>query len=149
MNPDQQLMLEDGGPNDADGMANAVIRDPGGIATDAQAVAIDATGINVADKTVTAGSTDVVMLRFQLMSNSSDVVLRELNLAASGTGNDVNDVTAVRVWIDRNADGAVDAADTAVGSGSFGADNGTLSISLANPLTLDAGMTDFIVTYDY
>ncbi len=144
-----QLMLEDGGPNDADGMANAVIRDPGGIATDAQAVAIDATGINVADKTVTAGSTDVVMLRFQLMSNSSDVVLRELNLAASGTGNDVNDVTAVRVWIDRNADGAVDAADTAVGSGSFGADNGTLSISLANPLTLDAGMTDFIVTYDY
>jgi|GEM_PF-5319311 len=144
-----QLLLEDGGPNDADGVANRVIRDPGGVAVDTQAAAIGAQRIDVADKTVASGETNVVMLRFSLTSNTSDVVLNTLTLDASGTGNDATDVTAVRGWLDRNGNGAVDAGDTEIASGSFAENNDSLTLTLAAPLMLDAGTTDFIVTYDY
>jgi len=55
----------------------------------------------------------------------------------------------VRGWLDRNGNGAVDAGDTEIASGSFAENNDSLTLTLAAPLMLDAGTTDFIVTYDY
>ncbi|MEX0708271.1 MAG: FG-GAP-like repeat-containing protein [Woeseia sp.] len=144
-----QLMIEDGGPNDADGAANRMVRDPGGVATLAQAAAVGAGRLDVADKTVQSGDSGVVMLRFRLTSNTSDAVLEELTLAASGSGDDASDIAAVTLWVDANSDGAIGAGDTELGTGTFAADNGELSFTLATPHTLDAGDTDFIISYDF
>lgn len=144
-----QLRIEDGGPNDADGNANRVIRDPGGVAARGQAAAVGAGTLPVSDRTVTTGQGNVVMLRFELQSNSSDVVLHELTLQASGSGNDAADISNVRLWVDANGDGAIDAGDTEIGGGRFAANNGTLQLQTTAPLTLDVGATRFIVSYDF
>jgi len=144
-----QLTIQDGGPNDADGQANRVVRDPGGAAMVAVAAAVGASSLNVADKTVTTGQTDVVMLRFQLTSNTSDVTLDDLALTASGTGNDGADVRDVKLWVDTDADGTLGAGDTQIGRGTYSSNDGTLVIRMAAPYRLDAGMTDFIVSYDF
>ena len=144
-----QLLLEDGGLNDADGSANNVLSDPGGVAVIAEATAVGASAVSVANKSVFAGDTDVVMLRFRLSSNSSDVVLNDLTFRASGGGNDAADIQRVMVWVDANADGAIDPGDTQIGTGSFGADNGELQLQMATPYRMDAGVTEFIVSYDF
>ncbi len=144
-----QLDIEDGGPNDADGIANRVVRGPGGVAIAAQAVATNAVSVSVPNKAVTTGQTDVVMLRFLLNSNSSDVVLNDLTLLASGSGNDSSDIWAVRVWADSNGDGVIDSGDVMIGDGSYSADNGTLNLQMISPYRLDAGDNDFIVSYDF
>jgi len=144
-----QLTLQDGGPNDADGQANRVVRDPGGAAMVAVAAAVSADSLTVADKTVTSGQSDVVMLRFQLMSNTSDVTLDDLTLIASGTGNDGADVNDVKLWVDTDAEGTLSAGDTQIGNGTFSGNDGTLTIMMVTPYRLDAGMTDFIVSYDF
>jgi hypothetical protein len=144
-----QLTIEDGGPNDADGSANRVVRDPGGAAVLTQAAAVGAGSLNVADKAVASGDRGVVMLRFRLTSNSSDVVLEDLTLDASGSGNDASEVSRVALWVDMNGDGIVGAGDSEIGSGSYSGDNASLTITMSSPYTLDAGNTDFIVTYDF
>jgi len=144
-----QLTLEDGGPNDADGQANRVIRDPGGAAMVAVAAAVSADSLIVVDKTVATGQADVVMLSFQLTSNTSDVTLDELTLIASGTGNDGTDINDVKLWVDTDADGTISAGDTQIGSGVYSGNDGTLNVIMATPYRLDAGMTDFIVSYDF
>ena len=144
-----QLDIEDGGPNDADGIANRVIRGPGGVAITAQAVATNAVSLSVPNKSVTTGQVDVVMLRFLLNSNSSDVVLNDLTLVASGSGNDSSGVQAVKVWADNNRDGVIDAGDVMIGDGNFSADNGNLVLQMTSPHRLDVGDNDFIVSYDF
>ncbi|MEQ8206924.1 MAG: choice-of-anchor U domain-containing protein, partial [Woeseia sp.] len=144
-----QLTLQDGGPNDADGVANRVIRDPGGAAMVAVAAAVSADSLNVPDKTVTRGQLDVVMLRFQLNSNTADVTLDDLTLVARGSGNDATGITAVKLWVDVDSNGVIGATDTLIGSGTYSANNGSLTITMASPYRLDAGMTDFIVSYDF
>lgn len=144
-----RLTITDGGPNDADGSANGIVRDPGGAAVVAVAASVSASRIAVPDRTVSAGQSEVVMLRFSLDSNSSDVTLDELTLSASGSGNDAADVTAVTLWADADGDGAIDAGASPIGSGSFAADNGDLTLTLSTPYQLDAGTTSFIVTYDF
>ncbi len=89
------------------------------------------------------------MLRFRLTSNTADATLEELTLEASGSGNDASDITAVTLWVDANSDGAIGAGDTDLGTGTFAADDGELSFTLVTPYTLDAGDTDFIISYDF
>ncbi|NGX17724.1 thrombospondin type 3 repeat-containing protein [Wenzhouxiangella sp. XN24] len=144
-----QLTIEDGGPNDTDGTANRVVRNPGGVATLAEGTAVGAGPLDVPDKTVSAGDTGVIMLRFRLTSNTSDAMLDELTLEASGSGNDASDITAVTLWVDGNSDGVIGAGDSELGTGTFAADDGELSFTLATPYTLDAGDTDFIISYDF
>ncbi len=144
-----QLTLQDGGPNDADGLANGSIRDPGGVAVAAVTAAIDAAALAVTDQTVATGDTDVVMARFRLSSNTSTVELDDLTLRASGSGDDNADIKAVKLWVDANGDGALGAGDVEIGAGTYSADNGDLTITMPTPYRLDAGMTDFIVSYSF
>ena len=144
-----QLMIEDGGPNDADGLANGVIRDPGGVAMQAVAVAANAQGMSVSNKTVSSGATDVEVLRFNVDVNSPDVEVSAITLDAGGTGNDATDINNIEVWNDVNADGLVDAGDTLVGSGNFVTNDGTLTITFASPYMLPMGITTFLVSYDF
>ena len=47
-----------------------------------------------------------------------------LRLKASGTGNDLLDVAAVKAWWDRDANGVVDPTDTLLASDVYPADDG-------------------------
>ena len=144
-----QLTLEDGGPNDADGERNGTIVDPGGIAIATTGPSVDAAGLVVADREVDAGAADVPLLRFELASATADVVLRRLTLRASGSGDDAADVQRVSLWLDANGDGAVDAGDTRLGSGTYAADDGTLNLEPGSPFELPQGTTRFLITYDF
>lgn len=85
----------------------------------------------------TAGDTDVLVMAVRLNSIAEeDVLLQELNLQASGTGNDAFDLSAIRVRLDSNNNGQIDGEDTLLGSGSFNEDNGALSLRLAEPLDI-------------
>lgn len=144
-----QLLLEDGGANDADGIANGSIRDPGGLAVAAQAAAVGANVISVANSNVVSGDTDQVMLRFSLNANSADIELRDVTLQASGSGNDASDISNVKVWVDTDADGVIGQVDVQIGSGTYSADNGELLLQMSAPYRLAAGLTEFIVSYDF
>ena len=144
-----QLTITDGGPNDADGIADGIVRDPGGAAILAVEATVGAVGIAVPDQTVSTGQAAVVMLRFALHSNTSDATLDTLSFDASGSGNDLSDINKVELWLDADDDGEIDAGASPVGSGSYDADDGSLALTLGTPLRLDAGATKFIVTYDF
>ncbi len=144
-----QLLLEDGGPNDADGATNGEVRDPGGVAMEAVAIAVTAEGVTTPSRTVNAGATNVVVARFQINVNSPDVEISSINLKASGSGDDSADISNVQVWVDANADGAIDAGDTVIGNGRFQANDGTVLLQLATPYMLQMGQSNFMVTYDF
>ena len=144
-----ELTLQDGGPNDADGAANGVVRDPGGAAVVASPPIVTLSALPTTNRTVTAGATSVVVVRFRVSSDSGDVALDTIALAASGSGNDAADVRAVKLWVDVNSDGAVDAGDALVGTGSYAGDNAPLQLQLSSPFALPMGDTDFLVTYDF
>jgi hypothetical protein len=137
-----QLMLMDGGPNDADGLANGVIRDPGGVAVP----------ISLAYEVLDAGqpvvdeSGEAVMMRLRFTSESGDVVLRSLTLQASGSGDD-RTIEQVRLIVDADGDGARGPDEGVAAEGQFDSDDGDLQLSLSSPLEIPAGSVDVLVTY--
>ena len=98
---------------------------------------------------VSPGAASVPALRLRLNSNSADIEVDALTISVSGTGNDQFAISRLRIWLDENGNGAVDAGDTELGSGSFDADNGELDILFTTPLALPAGDTDLLGTLDF
>ena len=94
-----------------------------------------ATGSNSPDaSTVAPGETNVVLLQIQLSASSAETLrVTEVTLKAEGSGDDANDVTAVELWDDLDSDGALnDGIDTQLnGSGTYNADNGTVTFTLS------------------
>ena len=139
-----QLRIEDGGPNDGDGLADGTIRDPGGLAV---TVGLVLTGTPAADQNVAPGAINVTMLKLDIDSESGDAELNSLTFVASGSGDDV-DVTAVNVYVDADSGGTVDDSDQLIGTGSFDSDDGTLQIRMSPPYRINAGTTSLLVAYD-
>lgn len=139
-----QLTVGDGGPNDADGIANGVVRDPGGIAVP---VTVSLQPLSAPDRSVQAGD-EVVVLRLRLLSASGDAILSSLDLAASGSGDD-RQIQAVRVLVDQAANGLVDAEDPTIGEGRFEVDNGMLQLTLTTPWEVPPGGSDLLVVYQF
>ena len=146
-----QLTLSDGGPNDADGQANRTISDPGGVAMRSVIATISLSALSLPDVNVTAGQTDVPMLRFRLTSNTGSTRLNSITLRASGTGNDAADVSSVKLWADVDGDGSVSSGDVEIGTGGYSSDNGVLQLSLntASDFDIPSGDSDYLVTYDF
>ncbi|MBP9592435.1 MAG: Ig-like domain-containing protein [Steroidobacteraceae bacterium] len=95
-------------------------------------------GSVLTDGSVGRGATSVPLASYRLTSHGPTPITNgTLTLRASGSLNDATHVTAVRVWWDRDADGAVDLGDTQLASGAFGADDGTLSLSIAGAGSLE------------
>lgn len=92
------------------------------------------------------GQSNVPMLAFSLTAAQA-TTLQGLTLQASGTGNDRQDLTAVKLFRDTNANGQIDAGETAIASGTFSTNDGTLTLSPA-PVALGASATQFIVAAD-
>ncbi|MFC6920217.1 InlB B-repeat-containing protein [Meiothermus taiwanensis] len=99
------------------------------------------------DATRNKGQSNVSMLAFTL-NPSQATQLQSITLQASGSGNDNLDLTAVRLIRDANANGQIDSGETPIASGTFSADNGTLTLSLSTPLALSPGSSQFLVVAD-
>ncbi|MEO0347415.1 MAG: hypothetical protein AAF229_14345, partial [Pseudomonadota bacterium] len=107
--------------------------------------------LSLPDVNVTAGQTDVPMLRFRLTSNTGSTRLNSITLRASGTGNDAADVSSVKLWADVDGDGSVSSGDVEIGTGAYSSDNGVLQLSLntASDFDIPSGDSDYLVTYDF
>ncbi len=99
---------------------------------------------------VNRGTTDVPMASFRLYSNGPvPIRVTSLTLGAAGTGNDVADITTVKLWWDKNADAARDAGDVLLGSDTYSADNGTVSLPIGAAYPLEQFIPmHLLVTYD-
>ena len=140
-----QLTIEDGGPNDEDGVANGAIVDPGGVAIVAE-VAVEV--LPVTARTVVAGTGNVVLMALRLTNNLGDIELSSFTIKASGSGSDQL-VSNVNVFVDKNNDGSVDADEPKIGTGKFVDDNGVLKIFMTSPYALPPGQTSLLLTYDF
>ncbi|HLT92040.1 MAG TPA: hypothetical protein VKZ85_13990, partial [Woeseiaceae bacterium] len=138
-----QLTLTDGGPNDADGLANTIVRDPGGLAVP---IAASLEALPVDDVAAAAGET-AVMLRLRLHSDSGDAVIRSLELQASGNGDD-SAIGNVHVVHDANANGVWDEGEPVLGSDVYASDDGMLTLSLPDGFEIPFGSADLLVIYE-
>ncbi len=95
----------------------------------------------------------VVMLQFALTETENDenVDFNSVTIIGSGTGNEATDVAAVHLYQDVDNDGMLTGADgAALASGTFDADNGTVTLANDPLLTIDQDTTDtFLVVYDF
>ncbi|GIW34849.1 hypothetical protein [Meiothermus sp.] len=99
------------------------------------------------DATRNKGQSSVLMLAFTL-NPSQATQLQNITLQASGSGNDSLDLTVVKLIRDANANGQIDSGETPIASGTFSADNGTLTLTLSTPLALGTGDSQFLVAAD-
>ncbi|MGH7653767.1 MAG: hypothetical protein ACREN6_03800 [Gemmatimonadaceae bacterium] len=97
--------------------------------------------------TVQKGSTDVPMLEF-VLNPATPQTLNSVTLAASGSGNEQVDVTAVNLYNDANGNGKVDAGETLLATGTFPSNDGTVTLNVAPPLAI-SGPTNLLVTYSF
>jgi hypothetical protein len=144
-----QLTLEDGGANDADGSANGVIKDPSAVATSFIAeptVSVSNSGLS--STSFSAGDGEKIVLSFSITSDSTDAALTDLTLQASGDLDEVNDIGSVKIYRDANSNGIAEASEL-VSSGSYSADNGSLSLTLGAAYQLPVGETNILVTYQF
>jgi uncharacterized repeat protein (TIGR01451 family) len=99
---------------------------------------------------VNRGTANVPMASFRLFSHGPvPINVQSLTLRAAGTGNDATDLSQVELWWDQDSDGTLDAGEPLLGSGTYNADNGTvtLAIGAAYPLEQFIPM-HVLVTYD-
>ena len=143
------LTLNDGGPNDADGEANGVIKDPGGIAT----IVIPEPDIGISlgalsDTSFREGDGQSVVLAFAFVSDSNDAELDSLSFVASGSLNDISEILGASLYLDLDGDGAISEGDRLIGEGGYDANDGTLEFSLNETMVLSRGTTSFLVSYE-
>lgn len=101
--------------------------------------------------TYTRGQTLRPMLQFVATAGSGQAVrINSITLGASGTGNDQTGVTSVKVYVDTNGNGQFNAGEPLVGSGTYNADNGTLTITFTTTQVIAASSSrTYLVTYDF
>lgn len=144
-----ELTVEDGGPNDADGLVNGIIKDPGGLAT--VDIPVPEIGLGLGELSNTAfdeGDGDSVVLAFSFESDSNDAALDRLTFVASGTLDDVNEVRGASLYLDRNGDGLISEGDELISQGAYDENDGTLDFVLDEVIVLGRGTTSFLVSYE-
>lgn len=94
-----------------------------------------------ASRTLTKGTGINPALQFTLSPIGGPLTLEGLSLQISGTGDDASDLTSVTLIADTNANGALDAGETIVASGTFPANDGTLTLIPSSLTTLNTPTT--------
>ncbi|MDH4023137.1 MAG: hypothetical protein OEV14_08430, partial [Gammaproteobacteria bacterium] len=139
-----QLKITDGGPNDDDGVVDAVIRTAGGLATP-----VSARISPVVSRRVTlSGDGEVVAARYRIHSDSGDLEIRSVTIETRGSGDETM-IDRISLVVDENRDGVFDDGDTAVADDQLSIDNGMLTLSLVEPYTVQPGDTDLLVVYRF
>lgn len=98
-----------------------------------------------ASRTEAKGSANLPWLQARLTPADGTVEVTALTLQASGTGRDDLDLTGLRVHVDSNANGRLDAGEPLLGSGRFGSDNGSVTLTFTSPLAVAAPMHLLVV----
>jgi len=90
------------------------------------------------------------MLHFNITAGAAQgVVMRSLAVAASGTGNDLADISVVHFLEDVNNNGLYNSGETVLGYGAYTRDNGVISFEMAGGYELAAGASRaFLIVYD-
>ena len=115
--------------------------------TSAVPITVALGGSTPANHTVTAGSSNVPMIEFVLTPAIQQIVTG-VTVQASGTGNEQADVSSVKLYIDKNGNGAVDSNDSLVASGTFAANDGSVALAV-NPGLAITAPTALLVTYSF
>ena len=70
----------------------------------------------------------VAQLRFDGSSELSEAEVRTISVKALGTMNDVEHISQIQVWWDKDGNGTLSSPDILLGSGKFSSDNGVASL---------------------
>ena len=107
-------------------------------------------GDTPANSNATKGANNVAALGVDFSLGSNAGTLQSVTLSIAGSGNDQQDITAAKLYLDANANGTVDAGETALAQGSFSANDGTSTLSLTTAKALAANSNSrLLVTLDF
>jgi len=115
--------------------------------TSAVPITVALGGSTPASHTVTAGSSNVPMIEF-VLTPATQQTITGVTVQASGTGNEQADVSSVKLYVDKNGNGAVDSNDSLVASGTFAANDGSVTLAVTPGLAITAP-TALLVTYSF
>ncbi len=104
----------------------------------------------VTGTTAIKGATNISMIQLiSLATGTDNMKIEKVTIQDGGTGK-AADITLVKLYLDVNGNGVVDAGDTVLASGTFAANNGSLDLTLSTALTVTAGTTPkLLITYDF
>ncbi len=143
-----QLTIEDGGVNDADGNINQSIDDTGGVATLVVAPEPKLTPIPLSQTEYEFGTGEQTVLAFLVTTQAAGAELRELVFRVSGDVDPMADIGIIGLYSDSNGDG-IATDETLLAVGVPDVDTGQVTFTLETPLTLPAGETRLLVTYEF
>ena len=109
---------------------------------------ISLAAVTLSDRDISVGDGEQPILLFDLSTSNSDAQLDSLTISASGSANDSALYRNLRLYADSNGNGQFESSEL-LGSGSFSADNGSLSFSLDSPLVLTRPTTRIAVTAEF
>jgi MYXO-CTERM domain-containing protein len=98
----------------------------------------------------TPNATSVAMIQLRLATDLEPITISALTVMGSGSGDEASGITAARLWVDADRDGAIDTVgDLPLGAArTFSGDDGTITFTFADR-TIPAGANeDWIVAYD-
>lgn len=140
------LTIEDGGPNDADGVNNGAIVDPGGIASISEQLPnLSAALAGLENKAFEDGDGEQATMAFTLTADADNVVINSLTIEVDGELVVNSDVSAMALYHDRNGDGLAQASEQI----SSASPASTVTFTLSESLALPEGSSDFIVTFTF
>ena len=104
---------------------------------------------NPGNRSVGSTAEDVVMVQLAVRSGPEDVRLSNLRLTGSGSGNEKQDVLAVRLSIDEDSDGIFDDGEALLSTGTYPNDDGTVFFTGLDVLVPTGSTVSFLVLYDF
>ncbi|HVZ79369.1 MAG TPA: glycoside hydrolase family 9 protein [bacterium] len=100
------------------------------------------------DSNQAPGAPQVPVMQVQLQNlTGGPTTVGQISLTASGTGNDQTGITSVKVYLDSNGNGIVDGGDSLLASGTYPANDGTLTVGLSDVLPGSATQ-DLLIVLD-
>ena len=108
-------------------------------------------GVQIKDGYVEGGENEVPVASYQIL-NHGPVPIRvdALTIHTFSPCTYSNDISQVKLWLDQNANGYADEADTLLAQGVFSADQGALPLSLSQGIELKQRASVYVlVTYDF
>lgn len=88
------------------------------------------------------------MLQLKVKADYEDIIINSFTIIASGSGDDKNGISLIRLVIDENNNGIYENNETTIGYGKFFNDDGVLDFPIQNGYTISAGTSNnFLFLY--
>ncbi|MHC5036848.1 MAG: InlB B-repeat-containing protein [Planctomycetota bacterium] len=100
--------------------------------------------------TLPPGSSSVAMVQFGVRTSSLEGgTISAVTFTGTGSGNDATEVTGLRLYRDTNGNGLLDSGEPLLGTGTYGTNDGTVTISGMNESLTVSSQTFWLVTYNF